>query len=183
MKTICNFERVSSVILSLCLLLPIIALMSCADYILEEEPEPNLFLALGDSVSSGYGLPYIEDWHTFMLYERLRENGYIYLEQHYLNKAVAGYTIYSEGEETKAGIGRRIVDGTLAAWGVLRDVVTDTFNTGHIILGLFTPEIEAALEGGVQSFADEFSKIITWIETSAPRATIIVNTVYNPIPS
>ena len=233
-----KFKKRLSVILIICLTFLIMTLISCTENDLIE-PEPNLFIALGDSVSSGYGLHYLEERHTFMFYERLKENGYNYIE-HYLNKAVAGYTTtdllaflnsmdedtrnifnsarivtlniggnnvltpftryisgredidiediifeYTEevAEEDALGIGRRIVDGALAVWGVVRDAVTDTVSTGRTILGLFTPELEATLEGGVQIFADEFGQIITWIETHAPRATIIVNTVYNPIPS
>ena len=215
----------------------VVIFASCTEGEQSPEAEPNLFIALGDSVSSGYGLPYLEERHTFMFYERLKENGYSYIE-HYLNKAVAGYTTtdllsflnemdketrnifnmarivtlniggnniltpftqylsgrddidiediiseYAEVEENDAAIGRRIVDGALAVWGVVRDAVTDAVGTGRTIFGLFTPELEAALEEGVRTFADEFGQIIEWIEVHAPRATIIVNTVYNPIPS
>ena len=48
--------------------------------------------------------------------------------------------------------------------------------------GALSPELEAKLEAGVNDFNSEFTQIITWLETNAPRATIIVNTVYNPIP-
>jgi len=48
--------------------------------------------------------------------------------------------------------------------------------------GTLTPELEDKLNQGVQIFYDEFADIIAWIETNAPNATIIVNTVFNPIP-
>ena len=44
------------------------------------------------------------------------------------------------------------------------------------------PELETELLYGVKVFSDDFSKIISWLETNAPNAKIIVNTVYNPIP-
>ena len=48
--------------------------------------------------------------------------------------------------------------------------------------GALSPELEELLEHGMQTFLVEFGEILTWLETHAPRATILVNTVYNPIP-
>jgi len=43
-------------------------------------------------------------------------------------------------------------------------------------------DLEATLAESVGVFSSEFREIIEWIEASAPGATIIVNTIYNPIP-
>lgn len=51
-----------------------------------------------------------------------------------------------------------------------------------LMSGKFPPELETALQKGVEIFAGEFVQIIAWLKENAPDATIIVNTVYNPIP-
>ena len=48
--------------------------------------------------------------------------------------------------------------------------------------GSLPPELETELENGVQAFSNEFSEIMEWIKANAPKAVVIVNTVYNPIP-
>lgn len=45
------------------------------------------------------------------------------------------------------------------------------------------PEQLAQIQKGAQSFAEDFPKIIDWLNTNAPGATIIVSTIYNPIPT
>ena len=73
-----------------------------------------------------------------------------------------------------SGLGDVLVGAYEAVVGVPQAVST--------IGGSLTPELEAKLEEGVQIFSDEFRDIIAWIESNAPHATIIVNTVFNPIP-
>jgi lysophospholipase L1-like esterase len=51
-----------------------------------------------------------------------------------------------------------------------------------LLMGSLPPELEAGLQKGVGDFEAEFLEIIKWLETNAPDAVIIVNTVYNPIP-
>jgi len=84
------------------------------------------------------------------------------------------------------GINRMVQD----AAPVLDDV-TDLFDrVGDLNLiqllplleGNFSPELDAALYRGVDEFAAQFNQIIDWVNTHAPGAVIIVNTVYNPIP-
>jgi len=74
---------------------------------------------------------------------------------------------------------------------VLGDV-TDMFDSVNelqlvrmlpMLQGSFSPELDDMLLDGVDSFAVEFNKIIVWLNTHAPDAVIIVNTVYNPIPN
>ncbi|MCL2197414.1 MAG: SGNH/GDSL hydrolase family protein [Defluviitaleaceae bacterium] len=48
--------------------------------------------------------------------------------------------------------------------------------------GTLSPELEALFDEGVNTFSQEFVEIITWLETHAPNATIMVNTIFNPIP-
>ena len=49
--------------------------------------------------------------------------------------------------------------------------------------GQFSEGLEQQLSEGVEIFEFEFCLIIDWLKTNAPNAVIIVNTVYNPIPS
>jgi len=51
-----------------------------------------------------------------------------------------------------------------------------------VLTGAFSPELEESLQKGVQKFSDEFDEILNWLDNNAPKAEIIVNTVYNPIP-
>ena len=72
------------------------------------------------------------------------------------------------------GLGRSII-GT-------RDIISGTSNVVSTWKGSFSPELEEMLEEGVKAFSVEFKEIIKWLEKNAPNATIIVNTIYNPIP-
>ena len=62
------------------------------------------------------------------------------------------------------------------------DTITGVPSAISTMAGTLTPELEEKLNQGVQIFYEEFTEIIIWIETNAPNATIIVNTVFNPIP-
>jgi lysophospholipase L1-like esterase len=224
---------------------------------------PRYFLALGDSVSSGYGLASHEESYSAIFYEFLYNEGYV---DSYINMAVDGFTttallellnnmdskerrvfrnariitvniggnnilapfknylsnlgVVSGVDTIRSGAGG-IVSGTLDIISGIRsgietiifdleenkpltpvvitgigNVIAGTGNiitgTGEIIsgsidffsifLGSFSPELRNELENGVQVFSDEFKEIITLIKKRAPKATLIVNTVYNPIP-
>jgi len=64
--------------------------------------------------------------------------------------------------------------------------------TGDIIIGSpdvidswhgnLSPELQTMLTDGVQTFHNEFVEILDWLDQYAPHATIITNTIYNPIP-
>jgi lysophospholipase L1-like esterase len=90
--------------------------------------------------------------------------------------------LYEEEIEDSESEDKGLIDRALAVWGTVRDTVSDVIGAGRTLLGLFSPELEAELDNGMQTFIEEFPKIITWIEINAPKATIIVNTIYNPIP-
>jgi lysophospholipase L1-like esterase len=49
--------------------------------------------------------------------------------------------------------------------------------------GNFSDELRAELTLGVERFVTELAGILTWVENAAPNATVIINTVYNPIPT
>ena len=49
--------------------------------------------------------------------------------------------------------------------------------------GTISTELEDILNNSVKTFNDEFVEIINWIDKNAPKATLIVNTVFNPFPS
>ena len=62
------------------------------------------------------------------------------------------------------------------------EIISGSTDVFSILFGSFSPELSDKLEKGLQTFSDEFKEIISWIQRRAPNATIIVNTVYNPIP-
>jgi lysophospholipase L1-like esterase len=222
---------------------------------------PRTYVALGDSVSSGYGLINLEDSHPAVLFEMLWEENYV---DEYINLAEDGLTttllleqlrdmnktelsymhdariitiniggnnilmpfigylselqVVSGADRVKTGAG----DILSGAWDIISGIFTgigsifsDSIEsragdiipgagelitgvgdilsgTGEIISGTprafstfrgaFSPELEKKLEEGVQIFTDEFKEILELIENYAPRATVLINTVYNPIP-
>jgi lysophospholipase L1-like esterase len=69
------------------------------------------------------------------------------------------------------------VSGLLERSGEL--AVVDLF---ALIRGNFSAELEADFQAALRLFEYEFVQILDWLTENAPRATIIVNTVYNPIP-
>jgi lysophospholipase L1-like esterase len=94
----------------------------------------------------------------------------------------------SESEEPKSGLGA-IISGLKDMAGGLLNALTGAWNvllgTPEVVAtfaGSFTPELKTELDNGVKTFSEEFVEIIKWIEKHAPKAKIIVNTVYNPFP-
>ena len=180
---------------------------------------PRYYIALGDSVSTGYGLAAHEYRHSTLFFNLLKNEGYV---DYYINMAVDGSTtttlleflnsvdndglrifrnarvitlniggnnilgafvnylstlrIAPGAEIPRAGAGAE--DIVLWAWGI----VSDTLNIFSTFAGSFSPELRSRLNEAVQTFTDEFSEIISWLERNAPGAIIIVNTIYNPIP-
>lgn len=51
-----------------------------------------------------------------------------------------------------------------------------------LLAGTFPAELEAEFQASIRQFEAEFVEILTWLEEHAPQATIITNTVYNPLP-
>jgi len=85
-----------------------------------------------------------------------------------IEKVKSGY------EEMIAGL-ENILTGT-------GEIITGYLDLLEIFFGSFSTELKDDLEKGILAFSDEFNEIITWIEKKAPKATIIVNTIYNPVP-
>ena len=52
-----------------------------------------------------------------------------------------------------------------------------------VMMGDLPPELMDVLEEGAGAFAEDFHEVLSWLHEHAPNATIIVNTVYNPIPT
>jgi len=237
----------------LCIVISSIVLISsCAN-------EPRYYIALGDSVSAGYGLTLPDESHTTIFFTLLKNEGYV---DKYVNMAVDGFTtttlleflenldnddlrsirnarvitvniggnnilspflnylpnlgVVSGTDNIRAGTGD-LLSGALGIISVIRNItpdpdlissgITDVISgVGDVLTGarsiitgseeiisgsldaiftfagLFSAELNARLDDAVQTFSDEFEKIITWLDNNAPRATIIANTVYNPIP-
>jgi len=232
-----------------------------------EEASLRTFIALGDSVSSGYGLPGYsaspEGGHTSILFVKLEQEGHV---DEYHNFAASGFTttnllemlrnvgseellLFGNAHVISLNIGGnnvlapfleyladlQVVYGTgniltgaggvlSGAWGVMHEIMSGHGSVapdiegarlnvagvltgiGDILSGLGTliggareviagyhdavatwrgslsPELEAMLEDGARSFYEEFKEIIMWLEANAANATVIVNTIYNPIP-
>lgn len=210
-------------------------------------PDPRTFVALGDSVSSGFGLPYyagVGSWangrHSVLVFEALRDVG---LVDYYLNLAVSGYTTADVLEmllgmdaagraamqdarvvtiniggnniltpflaylaDTQGGTSaERVVGGAGVLWEAISvygfldgavDVARGLFDiiaggwgvaaaVPHaldVLGGQLSAALEAALEAGVNTFTQELGQLLNWLAFYAPYATVIVNTVYNPIP-
>jgi len=62
------------------------------------------------------------------------------------------------------------------------EIISGTIDAVNIGRGNLSEELQMLLEEGVETFAIEYVQILDWLRVNAPRATIIVNTVYNPIP-
>jgi len=96
--------------------------------------------------------------------------------------------LVSDSAKTSFSIGGAIrgLRGMLSGLGELiggtREMIAGSSNAVSAWRGQISPELETVLKKGVQTFSDEFKKIIIWFERNAPNATIIVNTIYNPIP-
>lgn len=75
----------------------------------------------------------------------------------------------------------------LKSLGITNIATATTEQLTSIGTSLFLMTIDdahmAKIEQGTQKFALDFPKIIKWLKTNAPNANIIVNTIYNPIPS
>jgi len=77
-------------------------------------------------------------------------------------------------EAILTGIGTMIIG--------LGEIVIGSPEAINIWRGALPPELEAMFAEGVQTFNEELEEIISWLESNAPNATIIINTVHNPIP-
>ena len=234
------------------LLCSTILIISCAN-------EPRYYIALGDSVSAGYGLTAPDNSHPSKFFAMLKDEGYV---DDYVNMAADGFTTamllnflnnmeneklrifrntriitlniggnnilhpfsnylanlgFASGADTiRAGVGdiaagaRGVFSGvgnilpesdldTLVITDVISglgdivagtrsiitgsgEIISSSLNVFSTFAGSFSPELRAELDNALQIFSDEFIEIIAWLESNAPRATIIVNTVYNPIP-
>jgi len=246
----------------------VIGIVICLIILTTSSPNPEhhperYYIALGDSVSTGYGLAANEGSYSKIFYELLKNEGYI---DNYINLAVNGFTTtllleylknidaenldilktahivtlniggnnillpflgYFSNLEFLSGAGTirsgaegiisgalNIISGIRSGTGnsILdldesRSAVTNVISgIGNIITGIgsiisgtgeivsgspdvlytlsgsFSHELRNELEKGVRAFSEEFKEIITLIKTYAPNATLIVNTIYNPIP-
>lgn len=101
---------------------------------------------------------------------------------------IAGLESFAGSRETSSGVGgiMRGFGGLIAGVGELitgtGEVIGGTPDIASILRGEFPPELEASLIDGIETFAVDFSEIIAWLQNYAPNATIIVNTIFNPIP-
>ncbi|MCL2063397.1 MAG: SGNH/GDSL hydrolase family protein [Candidatus Cloacimonetes bacterium] len=228
-----------------------------------KDSKPYIYIALGDSVSSGFGIDEESQYYTFQLFHKLQTDGYV--KEHY-NLAQNGFTTsdllemlnnqtkkelkkfkkarvvsvniggnnvllpfidYVSNTQLAAGLssikvgGEEVVAGSLdlfneissgvrsvvsendqssfdakGAWeGIKRigsgfgslftgakDVIVGAPTVYSVLDGNISDELMVAFDSGLQTFTSEFQEIIIWIENNAPNATIIVNTIFNPIP-
>ncbi|MCL2364768.1 MAG: SGNH/GDSL hydrolase family protein [Defluviitaleaceae bacterium] len=261
------------------------------DYAPAPVVERLVYIALGDSVSEGYGIWTMANRHTAVFFEMLRTQGYA---NEYVNMATSGFTtadllrrlnglddyaleyfryatvitlniggnnilapIWAQLPDT--GEVERIVSETIAfatdTWALITDVMDfmndsqqaimdvldfaneiidfagnftfmDIFRLNEMLtaapplidgaisvfedandleaaamdmfqrvddldvlqlVALFTgglpADLAADFRASVEAFADDFVQILTWLEANAPNAIVVINTVYNPLPS
>lgn len=81
---------------------------------------------------------------------------------------------------------------TFAEVNALETAVTDMFGRTNdldvvdlfaLFTGTFPAALEAEFQAGIRQFSYEFIQIITWLADNASDAVVIVNTVYNPLPT
>ena len=201
MKTI--LKRFLSINLIFCLLIFVFSLASCSS-----KPQKYNFIALGDSVASGYGLSSKDESYSFVFCEMLKNEGFEINE--YKNLAVSGLTtttlleiLYNMDKEDLSLVknaqiitlnigGNNILCPFLdylsfesgSSEGIINNAIAAAKNVFSIpekifaLSGNFPPELQRSLNKGVQIFEIEFREIIEWIEKNAPKATIIVNTIF-----
>jgi len=265
------------------------------EHITEEPPIPEpprlVYIALGDSVSEGFGIWSPQDRHTAIFFEMLKTQGYA---NEYVNMAVSGFTTTDllsllhnlhpvdldsmlHASVITLNIGGnnilapfwdylpdtdeigRITDETISfvseAWELVQEIMEfmgesreaiedvllfanevvdfaenfsfmDIFRLNEMIAaappvidgamevfaevgeletavnsmigrteeleiielfslfsGNFPAELEAEFQAGIRRFSYEFIEILAWLENNAPYAAVIVNTVYNPLPT
>jgi lysophospholipase L1-like esterase len=72
-------------------------------------------------------------------------------------------------------------NNVLDVFGSISDL--NFINPFALMFSSLPDELEAGLQRGTGIFESEFKNIILWLERNAPDALIIVNTIYNPLPS
>jgi lysophospholipase L1-like esterase len=157
-----------------------------------KEQEPHVFIALGDSVSFGFGIT-PEERYTSVLFERLKEEGYV---SEYINHSVNGYTSadllrllngLDDGSLEHIKNARIITvniggNNILSPFTAYLPDLKDISGLISLMLGLFPAELEAELQKGIDAFSAELAEIMMWLNARAPGADVIINTVYNPVP-
>ena len=97
-------------------------------------------------------------------------------------------SVLSDTGETSFRIGEVItgfgdiisgLGGLIAGAG---EIIAGSHNVVTTWRGLPSTELEVMLADSIQTFSQDFREIIMWLERNAPKATVIVNTIYNPIP-
>jgi len=205
----------------------VLALISIAVVIttLATRIEPHIYIALGDSISSGYGLDGYDEApegkHPTVFFEMLENAGYA---DEYHNMAQSGFTttdlltqleemseeqllLFREARVITLNIGGNNLllpflsylsythevsgfEDILAELGGLIGRLfggasgndSNTLDVFSILMGNLSPELQSMLENGVDAFSYEFAEIILLLNDNAPNATVIVNTIFNPIP-
>ena len=240
------------IILSVIIILCLTFLISSCPY------ASRYYVALGDSVSAGYGLTSNDESYPAILYNLLKKDGYA---NNYENMSVNGYTttmlleqlnnldneemrilgnaqiitlniggnnlvvpffnylskykitygideirpriesiirnalnliygVRSRGQifNPNPDLSRAIINDIVSRINAVierygnEEVTSNLKAISSILKGSFSAELNYELEKGVNAFTNEFKDIIIWLKINAPKATIIVNTVYNPIP-
>jgi Lysophospholipase L1 and related esterases len=77
-----------NILLIIILLSLLFSLISC-DLLV---PQPKYYIALGDSIPSGYGLEFSEESYPAVFYNLIKDNDYTNYVDEYFNMAVSGYT-------------------------------------------------------------------------------------------
>ena len=92
---------------------------------------------------------------------------------------------YEDASFSFGGVVRGVGDIFAGFGGVLLGAGELVFGSPELVdiwRGALSPELAAIFDESLIVFHEDFTEIISWLNTNAPYATIIVNTVFNPIP-
>ena len=135
-----------------------------------DEPEPlGVYIALGDSVSAGYGIFSLYDRHTDILFRMLEADGFV---DEYINLSVSGFTtsdllnllLYMSGDELENFNNAKVISVNIGGNNILRPFL-DYLPSGDEIGIMFNDAMEFALDARII-----FSEIMEVVDES--RGTI-----------
>lgn len=203
-------KKLTAIVLTLAMILSFIFILGISGSIISAADNSITYIAFGDSVPDGYGLDNPEiNGYVNLFAEQLKTDG---VEVNTYNMAKSGMTttdllsLLNNLNKTDEALlkSANIVTVNIGGNNILGPMITSIYkimtNMGILDITKITPaqagqlavnlmtfvpdeELKAELNKGVELFAADFAKIIKLLKTKAPNAEIIINTIYNPIPS
>lgn len=166
----------------------------------ETATETLVYIALGDSVTAGYGLAEPEDDNCMTLFAALLESDGYTLD--YLNAGYDGLTSAGllaglkklNDDELSILRGADIITLNIGGNDLLGPLKTFILDTGvnyaepqladlfKLLFFEFSEAQATLLEDTLEAFAKTFAEIVAFLGEMAPDAVLIIDTVYNPLP-